>query len=70
MKKKKKTKHLHKQQETCQINNLNLYLKELEKRLTPVQPKEGSNKDQNRNKQRTGKQQKAVTKLSVGSLKI
>ena len=34
--KKKKTKHLHKQQETCQINNLNLYLKELEKRLTPV----------------------------------
>ena len=34
--KKKKTKHLHKQQETCQINNLNLCLKELEKRLTPV----------------------------------
>ena len=33
---KKKTKHLHKQQETCQINNLNLCLKELEKRLTPV----------------------------------
>ena len=26
----------HKQQETCQINNLNLCLKELEKRLTPV----------------------------------
>lgn len=50
-------------------NNLNFYLKELEKEQSPSQQKEGNNKYQKINKMETKNQQKRSIKSRAGFLK-